>query len=533
MKVWRVGFGLGLLVFVAAPLIVPFGGLLEPAAWIWTADDAYRLFHLSLNTFILCAATAALSLPPGLCLAVLLFRTSFFARRCIFFLLTLALFVPLPVLISSWQGLLGADGLGFWRGSAARPWATGMGAAIWIHVFAAVPWVAFIVGIGLTWVEPEQEDEAVQSVGAWRVLALVTLPRARASVLAAVLFVMLQTAGEVSVTEMMLVPTLAEEMRTQFASADAALERTLVVTLPSLIVAWAMVLAVLSYLEKTLPPLVMPYRGQRPLNLSSGWLRLVGAAVLIMGILLPLCSLAWKLGVTGHPGRWDAGTAWHFLRAGTRLLGGELIASLATSIFTGLAVAWLAVIGCWLARERAWFRWPLFGVVTWVWVVPGPAVGMALHKLFLLLPEGPWKTALWYGPSPAPLMWAQALRALPVAVVFLWPVVRLIPRELFEEARLGGAGAMSEFLHVVAPMTARAALVTGAAAAALCLGEIGAGERVSTPGWESFAGTLLKQMHTGVDNSVAALCVMMLATLVALALAVAGVGKLLRVLSDR
>jgi iron(III) transport system permease protein len=533
MNGWRVAFGLGLLVFVAAPLLVPFGGLLEPAAWIWTADDAYRLFHLSLNTFILSAATAALSLPLGLCFASLLFRTSFFARRCVLFLLALALFVPLPVLVSSWQGLLGADGLGFWRGSAARPWATGMGAAIWIHAFAAVPWVAFIVGLGLTWVEPELEDEAAQSVGAWRVLAVVTLPRARASVLAAALFVVLQTAGEVSVTEMMLVPTLAEEMRLQFASADAALGRTLVVTLPSLLVAWAMVLAVLTYLEKTLPPLVMPYRGQRPLNLGPGWLRLVGATVLIVALLLPLCSLGWKLGVTGHPGRWDAGTAWHFLRAGTRLLGGELVASLATSIVTGLAVAWLAVICCWLACERAWFRWPLFGVVTWVWVVPGPAVGIGLHKLFFLLPEGPWKTALWYGPSPAPLMWAQALRALPIAVVFLWPVVRLIPRELFEEARLGGAGAMSEFLHVVAPMTARAALVTGAASAALCLGEIGASERVSTPGWESFAGTLLKQMHTGVDNSVSALCVMMLTSLVVLALAVAGLWKLIRVFSYR
>jgi ABC-type Fe3+ transport system permease subunit len=354
----------------------------------------------------------------------------------------------------------------------------------------------------------------------------VTLPRARASVLAAALFVVLQTAGEVSVTEMMLVPTLAEEMRMQFATADAALGRTLVVTLPSLLVAGTMVLAVLSYLEKTLPPLVMPYRGQRPLNLGPGWLRLVGAGVLIVGLLLPLCSLGWKLGVTGHPGRWDAVTAWHFLGAATRLLGGELAASLATSIVTGLAVAWLAVICCWLACECAWFRWPLFGVVTWVWVVPGPAVGIGLHKLFLLLPEGPWKTALWYGPSPAPLMWAQALRALPIAVVFLWPVVRLIPRELFEEARLGGAGAISEFLHVVAPMTARAALVTGAASAALCLGEVGATERVSTPGWESFAGTLLKQMHTGVDNSVSALCVMMLTALVACAATATGAGRL-------
>jgi ABC-type Fe3+ transport system permease subunit len=134
-----------------------------------------------------------------------------------------------------------------------------------------------------------------------------------------------------------------------------------------------------------------------------------------------------------------------------------------------------------------------------------------------MLPEGPWKTMLYWGPSPAPLMLAQGMRALPIAVVFLWPVVRMIPRELFEEARLGGAGALSELVHVVLPLTWRAALATGAAATALCLGEVGASARVETPGWQAFANTLLAHMHTGVDNNVAALCLMMLGAIVACA----------------
>ena len=123
----RLAYAVGLFVFVVVPLLAPFRELLAPTAWIWTADDVERLTHRSLNTFALTTATTAMSLPVGLLLAVLLFRTSFFGRRFLLFLLAFTLFVPLPVIVSSWQGLLGSDGwlpLEFWRSSGARPWAT-------------------------------------------------------------------------------------------------------------------------------------------------------------------------------------------------------------------------------------------------------------------------------------------------------------------------------------------------------------------------------------------------------------------------
>ncbi len=518
MNGWRLAYGVGLFVFVVLPLLMPLGELLSPAAWAWTPDDVERQSHLCTNTLTLTAGVVAISLPIGICLAVLLFRTSFFGRRSAQVLLALALFVPLPIVVSSWQALLGAQGwlpIDLWRDAPGRPWASGMQAAIWIHAIAAVPWAAFLVGMGLSRVEPELEDEARQVVGPWRVLLVITLPRTRASLLAAALFVAMQTAAETTVTEMMQVRTLAEEMRTQFALSEIGLARTLVVTLPALLAAWALVLAVVAHIEKSLPPMLLPQRMDLALDLRPRWLLPIISAALIGMLIMPLGSLVRKLGLAGHPEHWETDTAWYFLRVALRVLGSDLLASLVTSAVTGLGVAVIGVIGCWLAKERVWFRWLLFGVLTWVWVLPGPAVGMALHQTIMLLPEGPWKVLLWYGPSPAPLMWAQGLRTLPIAVIFLWPVVRLLPRELFEEARLGGAGALSEFLHVVAPATWRPVLVCGLTSSALCLAEVGASDRVATPGWEAFAATLLKQMHTGVDNSVSALCILMLLALTA------------------
>jgi iron(III) transport system permease protein len=528
MNGWRIAYGVGLIAFVVFPLSLPFAGLTMREAWIWTTDDLVRLRFLSLNTLTLTAATIALSLPAGVGVALLVYRTSFFGRRALLFFLALALLVPLPVLVTSWQAFLGADGLGFWRGSA-RLWATGMGPAIWIHAIAAVPWVAFIVGVGLTWVEPEREDEAAQSVGPWRVLALVTLPRARASILAAALFVLLQTASETNVTDIMLVPTLADEVRTQFAQDDRpALARTLVLALPGLLLTWIAVLGLLAYLEKHLPPLAPVFRSQRPLDLGPAWLRWIVGIVLLTLILAPVGSLVWKLGISGHPPEWKLDVAWRYLHAETIVKGKDLAESLATAIITGLTITGLALVGCWLARERAWFRWLLFSVLTWAWVLPGPAVGIGLLEAIMGLPDGPWKVILYYRPSPAPIMWAQTIRVLPIAVVFLWPVMRMIPRELFDEARLGGTAAFGEFLHIVVPMARRAALVTAIAAIALCLGEVSASARVQTPGWESYTKLLLDAMHYSVNNSLAALNLLMMASLVALALVASGAWSICR-----
>ncbi len=531
MTGWRLAFAVGLVVFVACPLATPFRSITASSTWEWTSEDGRRLSQLAVNTLVLSAGTIALALPLGLMLAVLLFRCTILVRRILLALLAILLFIPLPVLVSSWQSTFGSNGwlpLEFWRSTVDRPWATGMTTAIWVHAFAAVPWVAFIIGIGLSWVEPELEDEAAQSVGWLRVLVFITLPRARASILAAALFVGLQTAGEVSVAEMMLVDTFAAETLTQFAANRDGLARTLVLSLPALVLAWASVLAIVAWLERTLPPLAPSTRSHRPLNLGPAWLRFMIAGLMIGFLLAPLYGLVWKLGLTGHPGQWTADAAGRFLQAEARLLGYDLLATFGTSLVTGFAVAVVALACCWLARDARWFRWLLFSVATWAWVLPGPVVGIGLREIIMNLPEGVWKDALYYGPSPLPLMWVQSIRALPIAVVSLWPIVRMIPPSVVEEARLAGAGAIGQWFGIVVPMTWRAVVIAALASAALCLGEVAASTCVGTPGWESFTKLIFDRMHNGVDNNVSALCVLMLASVSAIGIVAFGLASLTR-----
>jgi ABC-type Fe3+ transport system permease subunit len=220
------------------------------------------------------------------------------------------------------------------------------------------------------------------------------------------------------------------------------------------------------------------------------------------------------------------------LTSESQLLGKDLLATLMVSLVTGVLTAGSALTACWLARDARWFRWLLFSAAVGAWIIPGPVVGIGLQQIIINLPPGPWKDALYYGPSPLPLMWVQAIRALPIAVIFLWPIVRLVPREMTEEARLAGAGMLGQWVGIALPMTWRALVVVALVCSALCLSEVAASTRVETPGWESFTKLLFDRMHYGVDNNVSALCVLMLGSLAGLGLIGVLIGLAIRALHN-
>jgi iron(III) transport system permease protein len=349
------------------------------------------------------------------------------------------------------------------------------------------------------------------------------LPRCWSSLAAAALFLALVTAGEITVTDMMLISTFAEEIHTQFTLGEqAALARTLLLSLPALLIVVLGLAWVGARIERRLPPLPFLLRSHRPLRFEPRAFWSLVSWLLLGVALLPCASLVWKVGLTGQPRIWSPAQAWHQLGAEGRLLGGAVTETLLVALITGGLVAGLALFCCWLAQESRWLRAYLLAMLTTAWVLPGPVVGIGLKELILrcveALPYGPWSQALYHGPSPLPIVWVSVIRFLPPAVFFLWPVVRTIPVELREAVRLDGAGPFQEWANLVWPLTRRATEVVALAVSALCLGEVAASVRVETPGWESFAKLLFDRMHYGVDANVSALALLLLGSLTALAL---------------
>jgi iron(III) transport system permease protein len=550
MMVWRAAVAFALTVLFGLPLVQVLLHLYDAGAWEWSGEDVGRIAWLAANTTLLVAGTCLIAVPAGTLLAVLLFRTGLVGRRLLMAVMVLLLFVPLPVIVSSWQAFLGSGGLlpiELWATGVDRPWATGWGPAVWVHAVAAIPWVTCIVGLGLRWVEPELEDEAALLLSPWRVICFVTLPRCRASILAATLFVALQTANEISVTDMMLISTLAEEVYTRFTLGES-LGGTVVRSLPGLLAVIALLSAAAPRLERALPPLPILLRAPRILIHRPGLLGLACLGAMFAVLLVPAAGLVWRLGEAGEPRTWSAVHAWNQLHGTAVSYFRPLIMSVGTALASGIAVAGLALVCCWLARDSRPMRVFLLVLMTAAWVMPAPLVGIGLKEFILASVKPPptdaaaegvdsrergesqgvrlgeiWSAAVYFGPSPLPILWAHLIRLLPAAVLFLWPVMRVIPKGLLEAARIEGPGPVRELLFVIWPLTRRAAAVIALAVSALALGELAAAGRVETPGWECFSRLLFDRMHYGADSTVAALSLMLLFGVIAYTLLTLGV----------
>jgi iron(III) transport system permease protein len=538
---------------IGLPLGMPFVDLLShPEGWqAWQELD--RLAALAGNTLGLMLGTVALALPIGTVIAVLLYRTDLPGRGFFRFLTILALFVPLPVLVTAWQSLFGAGGwlpINQWLqpppgdpdvsslGTAWKPWIQGMPAAIFIHTVAGLPWVILIVGLGLRWVERELEEDALTAAGPWRVLWHVTLPRCRTAIWAAGLWVALQTATEISATDMMDVRTFAEEVYTQLQKGGpSAIAGSVAIAIPEMALIGLLVAFAAGHLARLLPPL--ENLSKNPLQFQLGitrWLcfiGVIGLVTLLIGV--PVASLIWKTGLAGSPPTWSLPTFERYLARAFHSHAWVVLRGLGVGALAGALTAFLALLSCWLAEKSRRFQCLCLTLLAAAWALPGPVIGFGLKdsiESWLNIIEsfsssrGPIARALWYEPSPMPILWIYLIRFFPFALAMLWPVVRLMPREYLESARLEGARPGQEFRHVIFPLTGAAWLMTALVVTVLSLGELSASKLVETPGWDTLVHVIFDRMHWGVGNDLAALCLLLLIVVLVGGIAVAISGRL-------
>ena len=228
-----------------------------------------RQLALLRNTFVLATGTCAISLPLGTVLAFLLVRTDVPGRRLVLALIGGLLMLPLYLQAAGWDAGFGQLGwCSLVRGAAATPLLQGGTAAVWIHALAAVPWVVLLVGAALLGVEPELEEDALLAGSTWQVFRHVTLPRMFGGVAVAAGWVALSVCGEMTVTDLFLVRTYAEELYTGFALGDtlAAAWRAAV---PGILVQASLLLVAIASLLRVAPTLATPLRPARPYRLRS------------------------------------------------------------------------------------------------------------------------------------------------------------------------------------------------------------------------------------------------------------------------
>ncbi|WP_020468329.1 ABC transporter permease [Zavarzinella formosa] len=498
-----------ILTLLAVPLLLP---LLELASFP-VRSEAVRISDLLGQTLLFVGVTLIIALPPGLALAVILFRLALplsgFVRR----LLLLGVFVPLPVFACAWQPTLGYD----------FPWGRGIMFAALVHALAALPGVVWIIGLGLNQVPRELEEDARTILPPLGVFRRVTFPAIRSHVLAAIGWIVLQATGEITVTDMALVRTFAEEVYTQFvAGSGDGLGRAVAVSLPFNFLMLGIFACLIRKFQSSKQVLVFRPSVAESVNRRRWPLFVLLAAFAIGWAGVPLWNLIRQ--AAGHRGdtTGNFATFARELSRGVRLNAAVLGESIAESAGVGLITVGLAILLHELVKDSRWQRRLATGLLGALAITPGPVLGFGLLKAIFIGMDAedvllgqitdarPFRYLLYDGSTPAPVMAAHVLRFLPYAALVLWPLLGQVPTALVETARQEGATPWGQFRHITWPFIRPGAWAGGLMVTAFAVGEVSAGKMVQVPGRQTFVQELMNQMHYGVTSTVAALALVQL-----------------------
>ncbi|MBN2577919.1 MAG: iron ABC transporter permease [Pirellulales bacterium] len=519
----------------------------------------FRTLTLLENTLLLSGSVCALSVPVGVLLGWLFFRSNLPGRKIGLAVVVGMVFVPLYLQAAAWEAGFGLQGW-FTLATEGAALLNGWRGAIWIHTLAAIPWVTVIAGLGMRRIERELEEQALLDGPARKVFFHVTLRGSLPAVGLAALWVVVTTAGEMTVTDLFMIRTYAEEVYTQMAVGQEP-------GIPTWtwvgIAAAAVLIAVGWNLAVGFAPRRRPLTVRQPFLYPLGkwkWFWLVAVVgFLILLAVVPLESLFYKAGLlveqtaTGRVRSFSPAKCLRIIgtalvqnrrELGWSLLIGGLAA--AASVPIGLGLAWWGrcltvrltavshsvtdqpLVGARRGFPWGWrklwfnFQFAIFNLQFAILLaIPGPILGLCIIRL-LNRPGHPWLEWLYDYSILAPWL-ALFLKSLPVATLVLWHGVRSIPQELLESAAVDGAGAGTRFWRIVVPLSWPAMLAAFFAALAVSLGELAASILVVPPGVWTLSILIFNLLHYGVEDQVAGICLALvgLFALVAAAAAVA------------
>lgn len=480
-----------------------------------------RQLALLRNTFVLATGTCAISLPLGTVLAFLLVRTDVPGRRLVLALIGGLLMLPLYLQAAGWDAGFGQLGwCSLVRGAAATPLLQGGTAAVWIHALAAVPWVVLLVGAALLGVEPELEEDALLAGSTWQVFRHVTLPRMFGGVAVAAGWVALSVCGEMTVTDLFLVRTYAEELYTGFALGDtlAAAWRAAV---PGILVQASLLLVAIASLLRVAPTLATPLRPARTYRLRTA--RLPAAlAILVFGVLaagVPLANLVAKAGLVVQQSGGVRWRHWSLEHAGTMI--GASLSAFRHEFAWSLVIAGLAATGAmlvatglaWRARHRAWRTLAALTLAAGGLAVPGPLISLGI--IWGLDRSQPAILMWLYDRTIAAPVLATAIRILPLAMLGCWYVLGSVADDALDCAACDGAGAWSRFWRVAWPQRRAGLAAVWLAVLAIASGELAGSILVMPPGVTTVPIRVFGLIHAGVDDQVAGLCLVIFGSVAA------------------
>ena len=463
------------------------------------------------NTVWISAAAAAIAVVAGTGAAIFSEALAGFRRRAVRAAILAPLLLPPFVLAQAWARAWGPSGLSDQVLGVHLPWLYGPGGIIVVLAVAATPLTYLVVaGAIASRVEPELDMAARASgAGSWTVLATVTLPLLRRAIVAAAIVAFVFAANAFGVPAVLGTPagflTITTRLYQDLAfSADPlAFVRATVLAATLMLLALVVVGAADAFLipaAATRSTMPSPARDAgRPSRFSVA---LLVAAVLLTTLLpfvaLVLTALTRAVGLPPVPEHW---TVANFQAAVGGRFGDALATTLALATVAASIVLVLGAVAAVATRSRGR---ALGTLITLGFAVPGSALAVAV----LLAYGGRLRdTLMLILIAYLAKFWALAHRQLSGSADRL-------PPDLVRAARASGAGPITAFRSIVAPILAPSAVAAWAIVFVFGLHELTMSSLLYGPGTATLAVVVLGVQQLGDPTVSAALAVLLTAIVV-------------------
>jgi iron(III) transport system permease protein len=490
------------------------------------AGTTTRSLGLLANTCALALAVATLSLPLAICLAVALQRYRIPGRVVWEACLLVLLFLPLYTQLAAWEAGFGRAG---WYSTVfaeklSAPPLAGFRGAVWVHAMAAVPWLYWLIRLGLQSVPAELEQAARLDGTSWQVWTRITLPLALPTLVAGTLLVGISVASEITVTDFYQFRTYAEELYNGFVL-GTVWSRLPGRIAPGLVVSVCLAAAGFAICRLLRPATISADRSCRYAAAGRGrwWALALVVFVVSLILLTPLANLVYQAGIQVRQDgdqrvrSWSAAKLASILcRSPLRFASEFAWSALLGQMSAGGAVAAAVACAIWAhARRGRQAFCAVLGVVCFV--APGPFIGLGIIWL-LRWPDSPLLDWLYADTVFAPWL-ALTVKSFPLAYLVISYGRQSVPPWSVESAQLDAASRWAVVRHVILPQMVPSVICGGLIALAVSVSDVSASVMVLPAGVDTVASRIFNLVHYGADDELAGLCLTWMGLMATLAFA--------------
>jgi iron(III) transport system permease protein len=266
----------------------------------------------------------------------------------------------------------------------------------------------------------------------------------------------------------------------------------------------------------------------RPLHFPLGghavWISGLTWVVIVVIVGVPVANLVYQAGlqvtlIDQLPRReWSAARCVNMMVRSPLVFGSEWLNSLMLAQLVAVAVLAIASPLAWWSRSGGRRLGGVTVLTAVCLAVPAPLLAVGIIRL---LNQPGWVAFNWvYDQTLVPVWIVQSVKALPLALLILWPAMRTVPDPLLDMARVDGWSRLHRYGRLGVRLTLPAHAVAWLVTAATSLAELAGTVLVIPPGFNTLSVTVFQLVHYGVEDRLAGLCLALWAGAIMLALAI-------------